>query len=580
MSSQQSVSVDQIEAKSKGSLFIGIEKFVFPILTLVMAFAILAPLMFLIYGAITTVPIGKTPDVFTLGNITSVLTEPAYLTALFNTLVLASSATLLSGTVGILLGWLCTRTDMPGKRIVRIGVMVPFFLSPFIGALAWSLLLQTEVGPINQFLLLIGLPEIPAYSLGTMIWVMGLYYAPYVFIFVTSALYNMDPILEESGYMSGLSQRQVMMKITVPLVAPAILSGMLLTFIACAGQFGVPALLGFPIRYYVLTTHMYQLLTTYPAEFNIAASLAMVLLAMAVFGVWGQNRILRGRSYATLSGKGFRPKIIELGKWKYIAFGFGLVFLFCSSVMPMAMIAWTSLVTYYDGTFSTELLTLYHFRELLVVDPGGMAGRAINNTLFLAFAGATIAVILAVVINWILLRSRVWYRQQVDYLVMVPVAVPHVVLAVGMLWTYIFIPLPIYGTIWILLIGYVSGFITYAVRNVGATFVQIDKSLEEAATMVGASWLRTLKEVTLPLLKPGMVGAWTLLFIIFVRELSTSIFLYSPDSEVLAVLIFNRWDEGDWSSMAALSMIQVFFIGTVVFLAGYIFRVDITKSQS
>lgn len=578
MSIHKATSVEKIESKSKGSIFVGFEKFVFPVLTIVMAFAILAPLLFLIYGAITTVPIGQPAGEFTLRNIRTVLSEPAYLRAFGNTIVLATGATLLAGTVGIMLAWLATRTDMPGKRTIRLGVMVPFFLSPFIGALAWSMLLQDTIGPVNQFMMALGLPQIPAYSVGTMIWVMGLYYAPYVFIFVTSALYNMDPILEESGYMSGLSQRQVMMKITVPIVAPAILSGMLLTFIACAGQFGVPALLGFPIRYFVLTTYMYQMLTGYPAQFNLAASLAMILLAVAVFGVWGQNRIMRGRSYATLSGKGFRPKLIELGKWRWGAYAFGMFFLFCSSVMPMAMIAWSSLVLYYDGTFGVAQLTLKNFYDLLTV--GDMATRAIKNTLFLAVTGATIAVILAVIINWILHRSRVWYRPQVDYLVMVPVAVPHVVLAVGMLWTYIFIPLPIYGTIWILLIGYVTGFITYAVRNVGATFVQIDKSLEEAATMVGASWLRTMREVTLPLLKPGMVGAWTLLFIIFVRELSTSIFLYSPNSEVLAVLIFNRWDEGDWSSMAALSMIQVFFIGTVVFLAGYLFRVDITKSQS
>lgn len=221
-------------------------------------------------------------------------------------------------------------------------------------------------------------------------------------------------------------------------------------------------------------------------------------------------------------------------------------------------------------------LTLDNYRDLFFGNDMNL--RAIKNTLMLAPSAAMLAVVLAIVINWITLRTRLRYRRVVDYLVMIPVSVPHVVLAIGMLWTYIYLPLPIYGTLWILLIGYVTGFIPFAVRNVASTFMQIDKSLEEAATMVGANWLRTVREVTLPLLKPGLVGAWMLLFIIYVRELTTSIFLYSPNSEVMAVMIYNRWAEGDYGPLCAMAMAQVFFIGAVIFLVGYIFKVDISRS--
>lgn len=549
-----------------------------PILVLILAASIVAPLLFLLYGALTAVPIGRPFTGFTLANFVAVVSEPAYIQAFFNTLQVAISSTLLAAALGTLLAWIVVRTDVPMASLLRVGVMVPFFLSPFIGALAWTLLLQRDVGPINMLLEWIGLGQIRPYSVSMIIYVMGIYYAPYMFIFVSSALYNIDPSLEEAGHMSGLNRRQVMTRVTLPLVAPAVLSGVLLTFVAAAGQFGVPALLGFQIRYYVLTTYMYQLLNQFPSKYNLAASLGFIMLAVACVGVWLQARVLRGRSYATLTGKGFRPRLIPLGPMRWVAFGGVVFFILLGAVLPLLMLAWVSFVPFYDATFSLDVLSLTHYEALF--SSGNVAVRAITNTLFLATSAAAIAIMFAVILNWVILRSQTSYRKPLEYLLVIPAAIPHVVLGVGMLWTYIFVPLPIYGTIWILLIAYVTGFITQAVRNVGSNYVQIDKSLEEAATMVGASRMRTLWEVTLPLLKPGMVGAGMLLFIIFVRELSTSIFLYSPGNEVLSVLLFNLWTAGDWGGLSALAMLQVLMMAIVLFLAGVFFKVDLTKSQS
>jgi iron(III) transport system permease protein len=555
-----------------------IDRVVTPTLVALLAFGVIAPLAFLLYGALTTVPIGRPFTGFSLRNFIAVGSESVYLRAFLNTLIVGTASTLLAAIIGIALAWVVARTDAPARGALRVGVMVPFFLSPFIGALAWTLLLQRDVGPLNMLLGAMGIGQVQPYSIEMIIWVMGLYYAPYVFIFVSSALYNIDPSLEEAGHMSGLSRRQVTMQVTLPLVAPAILSGVLLTFVAAAGQFGVPALLGMQVRFYVVTTYMYQLLHRFPADYNAVAALGLVMLAIACMGVWGQNRIMRGRSYATLTGKGFRPRIVELGRLRWLAFAGVALYILVAAVLPLAMLAWVSAVPYYDATFDVSRLSAAHFNKLLF--GRGLAWRAVGNTLFLAVSAAIIAILLAVVLNWVLLRSRSFYRKPLEYLLVVPAAIPHVVLGVGMLWTYIFVPLPIYGTIWILLIAYVTGFITQAVRNVGANYVQIDKSLEEAATMVGASRLRGLKEVTLPLLKPGMVGAGTLLFIVFVRELSTSIFLYSPGNEVLSVMLFNLWTEGDWGGISALAMIQVVLMAVVVFLTGVAFKVDLTKSQA
>ena len=555
-----------------------VETILFPGVMILLSGAILFPLGFLIYGAFSVTPIGTPNEGYTLDNLITVLTHPRYLQSIGHTLITSGGSTLLASVVGVSTAYLVTRTNIPGTRLIRLGVMVPFFMSPFVGALAWSLLAQKKVGLISIVLTAIGLPEINIYSVGGIIWVQGLFYAPYVFIFSTSALYNMDPGLEEAGHMNCLNRRQVMMRITIPLIAPAILSGMLLTFVSTAGQFGVPAVLGTPFNYYVITTYIYDLTMTYPSQFNMASSLSFVLFFIVAFCVWSQNRIIRGRSYATLSGKGFRPKVVDIGGWRWVAFGFTVTFILFSTVLPLFILAYVSVVSLYTAEYSWAFLTLENYRSLFFANDMNL--RAIRNTLILAPTAALLGVILAVVINWITLRSRFRFRNLIDYLVMIPVSVPHVVLAIGMLWTYIYLPLPIYGTLWILLIGYITGFIPFAVRNVASTFMQIDKSLEEAATMVGASWLRTVREVTLPLLKPGLVGAWMLLFIIFVRELTTSIFLYSPNSEVMAVMIYNRWAEGDYGPLCAMAMLQVFFIGSVTFLVGYIFKVDISRSLS
>ncbi len=553
-----------------------IETLVFPGVTILLSCAILFPLGFLVYGAFSITPIGTPNEGYTLANLIEVLSNPRYLQAIGHTLITASGSTLLASGIGISMAYLVARTNVPGPRLIRMGVMIPFFSSPFVGALAWSLLAQKDVGLISIVMSFFGLPAINIYSVGGIIWVQGLFYAPYVFIFCTSALYNMDPSLEEAGHMSGLNRRQVMTRITIPLIAPAILSGMLLTFVSTAGQFGVPAVLGTPFNYYVITTYIYDLTMTYPSRFNMASSLSFVLFFIVALGVWVQNRIIQGRSYTTLSGKGFRPKIVDIGGWRWVAVGFALTFILCSSILPLLILGYVSVVSLYTAEYSWAFLTLDNYRDLFFGNDMNL--RAIKNTLMLAPSAAMLAVVLAIVINWVTLRTRLRYRRVVDYLVMIPVSVPHVVLAIGMLWTYIYLPLPIYGTLWILLIGYVTGFIPFAVRNVASTFMQIDKSLEEAATMVGANWLRTVREVTLPLLKPGLVGAWMLLFIIYVRELTTSIFLYSPNSEVMAVMIYNRWAEGDYGPLCAMAMAQVFFIGAVIFLVGYIFKVDISRS--
>lgn len=541
----------------------------------ILALLVVVPMVTLFLGSISADRHTAFTTDLTFANYITVFSSGRYLTALWNTIFVAFASTAIATIIGVVLAWLVARTDMPTRWLVHGGVIAPFFLSPFIGALAWGLLLSPKIGLINQFLALFGLGPFDVYSIGGIVWVMGLYYAPYVYMFVQSALYNLDSTLEEAAFMSGLSPIQVVTRISIPLVAPAILSGMLLTFVAAAGQFGVPALLGTPARINVLTTYIYDLTHVTPSRFNVAATLSVVLLTIACLGVWLQNRVLKGRSYTTVAGKSSRPKFLQLGVMKWPAWILSLLFLLFSSVLPLLMLGYVSLVPYYSGEITFTNMTLHHYVELFTGNQ--IAQRAMINTLVVSIGAATVAVVVGVIVSWIQLRTHSWYRSAVDLALVLPVAVPAIVLGLAVLWTWIYVPLPVYGTTWLLFVGYLTGYLPFAVRSISSVHRQIDPSLEEAGSMVGAGWLSTLRHITVPLLKPGIAAGWTLLFIIFVRELAISVLLYAPGGEVLSVLIYNRWAEGDYNALAAMAMVQVVMMAVIIFIVSRIFKISISR---
>lgn len=552
------------------------DRLIFLTVFALVAFLIVVPLLFLIYGSLTATLPGEFVRHFTLKNFKLAYSSSRYYDALVNTLIISALTTLIAAIIGVSIAWIVARTNTPLKRFIEIMTIVPFFLSPFMGAVAWSILLAPKAGILYMLaskIPFLGGPNI--YSVYGIVWVMGMYYAPYNFLFTSSALKSMDPALEEAARISGMGPIETALRITLPLVSPAILSGMLITFVASAGQFGVPALLGTPFKYYVLTTRIFDLTQIYPSRFNLAAAIAIILLFISIFGVYLQNRVLKSKAFVTISARGYSPKIIDLKSKKYTALAYCLVFVLFSIGLPLVALVYVSLVKVFTGDYSFSLLTLVNYKYILFQFP--MTIRAIRNSLFLAFSGATLGVLLAMVVSWIIHRSNIKGKRVLEYIGLLPIAVPSVVLGIALLWTWIYIPLPVYGTIWILLIGYITGFIPYAIRAISSTIVQIDRSLEEAATMVGAKWLRLVKEVTLPLIKPGLLAAWILLFIIFIRELAISMFLYSPNNEVLSVLIFNLWYEGNYSVLCALSMIQVLLIGTVILIMNKLARVDMFK---
>jgi iron(III) transport system permease protein len=484
-------------------------------------------------------------------------TNPRNYWAILNTLIIATGVALVATVTGTFLAWAVVRTDVPGRRIIEMASIVTFLSTSFIGALAWILLASPEIGLINQFWRFLGAEDalVDIYSLEGIIFVEALYQIPLVFLLVGGALRSMDPTLEEASLSAGAGMWWTTVRVTLPLVLPAILASSLLVYIFAAEQFGVPAVLGAPARIRVLTTSIIETQVVYPPRDGLGAALCVTLLGIALAGLWLQRRLLGSRSYTTVGGKGAHPRRLQLGPFRWVVLAVCLVYLLFAVALPFVTIFLSSIRTLWTADFRWEQFTLHNSYWVLFEYP--ITQRAIVNSLFLAVVGATLGMLLSALISFLSLRTRLPGRKGLDYLSMLPLGFPGVVLAFGMLQAWIYSPLVLYGTIWILLVAYITRDLPIGVRATSATLVQIHPELEESSRSCGANWLQTFKDVTLPLLKSGMLAGWFLLFVSFTRELSASILLYSPRLEVLSVAIYDMYYDGNFRELSALAFMQI-----------------------
>jgi iron(III) transport system permease protein len=503
-------------------------------------------------------------------------TSERNLAAIVNTIIVATGSAALAAVSGTLLAWAVVRTDMPGRRLIEMASIVPFISTSFIGALAWILLGSPETGLINQFWRFLGNEAalIDIFSLEGIIFVIALYEMPFVFLMVGGALRSMDPALEEASLSSGAGLWRTTTRVTLPLVLPAILASSLLVFVLAAEQFGVPAVLGTPARIRVLTTSIVATNAFYPPQHGLGAALCVTLLVIALVGLWAQRRALADRSFTTVGGKGSQPRRIALGPFRWLLLGICCLYLLLAVVLPFSTIFLSSIRTLWTADFRWEQFTLANYHWILFEYPSTL--RAIRNSLFLAVVGATVTILLCALISFLSLRTRLPGRNALDYLSMLPLGFPGVVLAYGLLQVWINPPLVLYGTIWILFIAYLTRYLPIGVRATSATLVQIHHELEESSLSCGASWFQTFKRITLPLLKPGIIAGWILLFIAFSRELSASILLYAPGTEVLSVVLYDLQQNGQFREISALAFIQIAASIVLVLLAKWLSGLDRT----
>lgn len=547
-------------------------------LLVVLTFLVIYPVAMLLLGALTnTNPVVDGFGVFDLSfaNFITVLGNPNVHLALANSLIACAGGTALAVVIGLTFSWVVVRTDTPCKGFIAATSMLPLFVPPLVAAVAWSILASPKTGLLNTFLAAAGIDwRFNAYSMGGLICIFGIYYAPYVYMFTASALRNMDPSLEEAAEVSGASALRTMFTVTFPLIAPAILSGMLLSFIVMLGIYGIPAVLGTPGDIPVLTTYIFKLTNWSPPLYSTAASVAILLMIVTGFLVWLQHRITSRRSYTTVAGKAFRPAQLKLGPWRYFTFGLAVVYLFVVVVLPtLALIvaAFRRFLFIRDipSLFDGRQYGLMHF-ERLFANP--LALRSIWNTMEVGLVTAVVGGVLAFAIGYTINRTTLPARRSIDVISTLPVAIPGLVIGVAYLWAWIGLPGGLYGTIWILALAFIARFMPDTVKALSTSLLQIHRELEEAAWICGRGLLGTIRSIVLPLARPGVIAAMTLLFILAIRELGSSLFLYTSNTMVMAVLLLDYYEGGNLGITAAFSLVQTVLLAVIISFAHLLSR--------
>jgi iron(III) transport system permease protein len=533
------------------------------------AILVLYPVFFLLQASLDVGdPQVRPPTAYGFDNFNSLFQYPQIL---LNTLTVSLAATVMALVFGFVMAWILARTNVPGRRTFEQLMAVPYYLTPLLGALAWSMLGAPESGFINQLWRATGGTDhiIDINTPYGIAWVMALFEGSVAFVMIAAVMKSMDPSLEEASQVMGASRFRTMLRVTLPLVAPGVLGAGIFVFAEMLGSFAVALVLGTPNRYYVITTAIYQLVQQYPPKIQTAAAMGVSLFVVMFVMLFIYRRIVMGGSYVTITGKAFRPRVADIGPLRYILLGVCVLYLTAAVALPLLTLLWASLQKIAVAFPAASNWTLDNFRAAMSMNA---ARSALTNSLLLGFGTATIGTVLMGLLAWLIYRSKLPGGGAIEYVVMFPQAVPRLVFAFGLMWAWVVFPIPIYGTIWLLLIAYLTVFLPLGVRTIASVMMQIDKSLEECAQMCGASWAFRTRTVTVPLLVPGLIAAWLLLFIASVRELGASILLMGPHSKVITPAIVESWFGTSSELTATLALVQ-----TLVVAVAMIVLVTVTR---
>ena len=520
---------------------------------------VVLPICFLLAGSFTA------EGGFSLANFRAAFGGHLYLQALLNSLILGSLTALFSAAIGLPLAWAVARTDVPGKPLIRATATLAYLSPPFLTAIAFVNLFSPNSGLVNVALREIGLASLTfnIFSMHGLVLITVLHTFPFVYLLAASALQSVDASYEEAAQILGAGKWRTALAITGPLVMPAILSGALIAFVNSIALFGSQAILGLPARIFTLPTRIYALFD-YPPEYGLASALSLVFIGITVTALFVQRSYLAKRSFVTLAGKGSRPQLVALGRGRWAVFAFCVLVFIVAIAMPYAALIAVSFSKSWGLAFWKNL-TLHNYEFVLF--EYDVTQRAIINSLLLATLAATLAVAIGAIIGWIDLRTKIAGRRFLDYASLIPLGLPGIVMAVALIQFWLAMPIALYGTLAILLLAYIGRYIPLGVRSANGALRQIDPSLEESARVLGASWATTLREVTLPLVWPGLFAGWLLIFVPAIQELSASILLFSSKSITLAVAVYNLYETGYTEPVAALAMINVLIIGIAIVIA-------------
>ncbi|KAA9160087.1 iron ABC transporter permease [Amycolatopsis acidicola] len=477
------------------------------------------------------------------------------LTSARNSCVIALGAMAVATVVGVALGWLVARTDLPFRRAFEVLNLVPFFLSPLIGSIAWTYLGDAHAGLLNQLARSAGLTTgtfFDVHSTAGIIVVLGLFLTPFVMLQCGAAFRQMDSSLEQAAQACGASPFRTAVRITLPLAGPAILSAAILVFVLGIEDLSVPLVLGYGPGIQTLSTRIYDAVQIFPPDYNFGAALGCVLMLITAGCLYLQRRALRDRGFVTVSGRGASAEAIRLGRWRWLALAGELAYLGLAAVLPVGVLAIVAFSAGWTGSIDLGSLTFDNVKALS--GQGSVVGRALVNSLVLSTACAFLVVAISVVVVYALERTRITGRRLFEVCLTMPVAVPGLVLGVGLLT--LVLRTPLFGSLWIIGIAYTVRFLPFAQRSVSAAFLAVHPELEEAARLSGAGWFRYTRRVLLPLVRPGLAAGWMLVFLTFMRELPMSALLQTSGTQTLSVGLLNSVSFEPPGVTAAFTLLQ------------------------
>ncbi|MCC3301768.1 ABC transporter permease [Arthrobacter sp. zg-Y895] len=551
----------------------GLRRFPVPILLLVLlVILVILPMALVVLSSFTS----ETPRPgnislrgLTMGNYVSLFTAGVG-QATINSLLVGLGSSLIALVTGAFLAFITARSDVRARRFLYFVGFLPMLLPSYVGALAWGILGAPNAGLLNTLARDLGFGNVVnIYGLGGLIFVLGLYYAPYAFLLIHSSFSLMNPDLEEAASVHGAPLSQVMRRITFPLATPAILGSLILVFTLTVENFPVSQIIGGAGGVDTLPTYIYRLMNSAPSRGNEAAAVAVCLVLVVLAVTMLQRRMLAKRNFTTVSGKGIKPRKVSLGKFRTPALLLGIVYFVLSAVLPLLALLTVALhdspyISTLTKMFEPGVLTLSTFVDAFTSD---IVLKATANSIIVGICAAIIGTALCFILAYVVNRTKLPGRQLLEYIAMLPLAVPSIVLGLGLLWTWLIMPIPIYGTLALMVIAFTAAQLPQGFRGIAGSILQIDRDLEDSAVMHGANRVRAVSKVTLPLMRVGLTSTFLLLLMLSMRELTVPLFLFTTDTRLLSIVIFDDFDNGVLQRSAAISILYSLVLLVISLLA-------------
>jgi iron(III) transport system permease protein len=547
------------------------------VITVFLIFLVLIPLVRLL---LSSFQLGHpaVPSSWSLQNYIAAYTMPRFYEALGTTILLSAVGTFITLAIAILFAWLIERTDMPLRNLAWTLILIPMAIPGVLFALGWGLLLAPKTGAINVVLrnalswigISIDQGPLNIYSLGGLIFLDGLRGVTTIFLMLVGAFRMMDPTLEEAARVAKANGRSTFFAVTLPVLLPAILTAAMYSFISSMDSFEAPLAVGLPAGIFLLSTLIY--FTTRmqaPINYGLGAAFSVLYMVLMILLLIGYRRAVRfSDRFSTVTGKGYRPRVISLGRWRYPALGIFVVYFLLTVVAPFAILLWASLLPSYRVP-SMQFLSLVSLKNYAEVFSQPHIFSVVWNTLWLMAVSATATMVLALVVSWVIVRTQVRGRAFLDTFLFLPHAIPGIVVALALVMAYLSPPLNqlrIYGTVWIVAMALIAGYIAFATRLMNSAIVQIHKELEHAAYVCGATVTRTLFAITLPLLLPAFAAGWVWVAVHSMRAFSAPLMLASKGNQVFALLMWEYWEAGEVPMASSLGVLLILILIPLTFL--------------